>query len=244
MQHNLDRVCFQSVNFTNLTMEGYIPRSCLDYLKQSIPPNGFYLLYDDNNQLYTVFCDFSTEPGSAWTLVMSWVSAKYKDLSYFQNRAFYEDAPINEETPNTDIYRQTLARMNSIRVHSTHWRATCNVRAQTYRPTIDYQDYLRGKFSDFDIINFDGGSVCQPVEYINILGAVGGSGTTVGFWQSSGNYMLHIDSSDSGCEFVPLTDPRVDYFGYYGDGLSSEFSCSLYDSATTQWWFGGYVQEN
>jgi len=66
------------------------------------------------------FCDLSIEPGSAWTLVISWVSEKYQDLPYFKNRAFFEDAPINEENPNTQIYRQTLARMNSIREHSTH----------------------------------------------------------------------------------------------------------------------------
>ena len=224
--------------------EGYIPRSCLDYLKQSIPQNGFYLLYDDSNQLYTAFCDFSTEPGSAWTLVMSWMTAKYKDLPSFKNSAFFEDAPINEETPNTAIYRQTSARMYSICLRSTHWRATCNVPIQPYRATIDYQDYLRGKFSDFDIFYFNGVSICEPVEYINILGNAGGSGATVGFWQYSGIYMLHIDSSNTRCEFEPFADPLVDYFGYYGDGLSTEFSRSRYDSASTQWWFGGYIEDN
>ena len=214
----------------------------MDYLKQGILKSGFYLLYDDDDQLYTALCDLSTEPGSAWTLVMSWESEKYKDLPYFKNRALFEDAPINEENPNMQIYRQTLARMNSIREHSTHWRATCNVLRSTSR--IDYQDYLRGKFSDFDVIYYEGGLSCQPVEYVNILGNVGGRGTTVGFWQRSGIYFLHIDSSNTGCEFLPLADPRVDYFGYYGDGLSSEFRCSQYESSTTQWWFGGYLKEH
>ena len=221
-------------------MEGYIPRSCLDYLKQGILKNGFYLLYDDNDQLYTAFCDLSIEPGSAWTLVVSWVTAKYKELPYFKNKAFTEDAPINEDNPNFQIYRQAFDRMISIQTQSTHWRATCNVYQSTTR--IDYQDYLRGKFSDFDIMNYDGGLSCQPVEYINILGNVSGSGTTVGFW-ASGSFFLHIDSSDTGCDFLPLATPRVDYFGYYGDGLSSEFRCSQYESRTTQWWFGGYLEE-
>lgn len=232
-----------SLNSTNSTIGGYIPRSCLDYLKQGILKNGFYLLYDDDDQLYTVFCDLSVEPGSAWTLVMSWMTAKYKDLPYFRNMAFYDDAPINEDNPNFRIYRQTFARMNSIRERSTHWRATCDV--QTYTSTLDYRDYLRGKFSDFDIMYYSGGSTCQPVEFVDILGNVGGSGTTVGFWQFSGSYMLHIDSSATGCEFAPLAEPLVDYFGYYGDGLSTEFRCSQYaDYSTTQWWFGGYLEEH
>ena len=75
----------------------------MDYLKQGILKSGFYLLYDDDDQLYTALCDLSTEPGSAWTLVMSWESEKYKDLPYFKNRAFFEDAPINEENPNSQI---------------------------------------------------------------------------------------------------------------------------------------------
>ena len=138
------------------------------------------MFYDDNDQLYTAFCDLSSEPGSAWTLVMSWLR-NYKDLSYFKNRAFNEDAPINEKTPNLQIYRQTFARMNSIRDRSTHWRATCNF--QQNPPTIHYQDYVRGKFSDFDIIDYEGGgSNCQIVEYVNTFGNASGSGTTVGFW--------------------------------------------------------------
>ena len=102
-------------------MEGYIPRSCLDYLNQGIFRNDFYPLYDDDDQLYMAFCDLSSEPGTAWTLVMSWVSAIYRDLPYFNYRAFNEDAPINEDNPNFEIYRQTLDRMISIREHSTHW---------------------------------------------------------------------------------------------------------------------------
>lgn len=225
-------------------MEGYIPRSCLDYLKRGILQNGFYLLYDDvDDQVYTAFCDLSIEPGSAWTLVVSWVTAKYKESPCFRNKAFTEDAPINEDNPNFQIYRQTFNRMISIQEHSTHWRATCNV--QKYTTNIDYQDYVRGKFSDLNIMNYEGSPTCQPVEYVNILGNVGGSGTTVAFYQSSGTYFPHIDSfSDGGCEYRPIGGPRADFFGYYADGLSSEFRCSQYDSFTTQWWFGGYLEEH
>ena len=228
-------------------MQGHVPRSCLDYLQHGIRQNGFYLIYDYDDQFYAAFCDLSSEPGSAWALVMSWMTVKYKELPHFKNKAFYEDAPINEEIPNWEIYRQTLARMNSIRKHSTHWRATCN--ADGHPGTINYQDYLRGKFSDFDIMLYEAGgsSTCQPVEYINILGNASGNGTTVGFWQSSGSYLLNIDSSDTGCEFHPSPHPRlprVDYFGYYGDGLNPEFTCSRNAFSTTQWWFGRYLEEH
>lgn len=218
-------------------MEG-VPRSCLDYLKRGILKSGFYLLYDDDDQLYTAFGDLSIEPGSAWTLVMSWMT-KYKELPYFKTKAITEDAPINEDSPNFWIYRQTFDRMIKIRKYSTHWRATCNVLQ--YTTTIDYQDYLRGKFSDFDIMVYAESYNCKPVEYINILGNVGGSGTTIAFWQAPANYFLHIDSSSAGCEFGPIAGPRVDYFRYYGDGLSSEFQCSQSNYTSTQWWFGGYL---
>jgi len=176
---------------------------------------------------------------------MSWVTAKYQNVTNFKSRTFYEDAPVNEEIPNWEIYRQTLARMTSIRKHSTHWRATCNFQLRA-GATI-YKDYLRGKFSDFDIMDPYSVGWCQRVEYINILGNAGGSGTTVRFWQYSGSYLLHIENYYEGCEFTPPPYPRlqvVDYFGYYGDGLNPEFTCSRNASSTTQWWFGGYLGEH
>ena len=220
---------------------GFSPRSCLDYLQHGYHANDFYQLYDDQDKLYVAFCDLSYEPGAAWTLVISWVTEKYRELPYLKNMAFLDDAPINENTPNWYIHRQTWARMNSIRQHSTRWRATCNCHQAS---TIDYQDYLRGKFSDLDIMTWQGnGSPCQPVEYVNILGNTGGSGTTVGLWQISGGFLLHVDSVNYGCEIPPSADPIVDYFGYYADGLSTEFRCSQNDASTSQWWFGGYLAE-
>jgi len=235
-----------SVHGTDLIMQGYIPRSCLDYLRRGIRRTGLYVLFDHNGQVYRAFCDFSSEPPlSAWTLVMSWVTTKYQNKTNFKSRAFYDDAPVNEEIPNWEIYRQTLARMTNIRKHSTHWRATCNFQLRA--GIIIYKDYLRGKFSDFDIMLQGAMGWCHRVEYINILGNAGGSGTTVRFWQYSGSYLLHIESYYDGCEFTPPPYPRlraVDYFGYYGDGLNPEFTCSRDASSTTQWWFGGYLGEH
>ena len=221
--------------------EGFIPRSCLDYLKHGNYDNGFYWLYDDQEQLYKAYCDLSNEPGSAWTLVMSWASVTYRFLPYFSNKAFSEDAPIDENNPNWIIYRQTLSRMNSVRKHSTHWRATCDYQRTQ---TIEYQDYLRGKFSDLDIMTWQGSASCQPVEYVNILGKTGTRGVTVAFWQKPGNYCLHIFSLDTDCGFRTFYEPVVDFFGYYNDGLNTIFRCSLYDNSTTQWWFGGYLNKH
>ena len=227
-------------------MQGFNPRSCLDYLQLGIRQNGLYVLFADTyGQIYRAFCDFSSEPPySAWTLVMSWVTAKYKEMSNFKSKAFYEHAPINEEYPNWEKYRQNLGQMIDLRKLSTHWRATCNFPLRAGRAII-YKDYLRGKFSDFDIMVQQRSSKCQRIEYINILGNAGGNGTTVRFWQYSGTYLLHIDSYDSDCEYTPPPYPRVprvDYFGYYGDGLNPEFTCSRKASSTTQWWFGGYLK--
>ena len=190
------------------------------------------------------YCDLSSEPGAAWTLVMSW-NLKSKDLPNFKSKTFLQDAPINHDTPNWDAYRQTLARMKKVRSHSTHWRATCSFNRpgfQNLRKSIDYRDYIRGKFSDLDVMTFLGHSTCFSVEYANIRGHAAASGTTAQFWQVHNTYLLHIDSSHSNCGFKPNSGavPSEDNFGYYG-AVNIRFRCTAGNEATTQWWFGGYL---
>ena len=127
--------------------------------------NGFYLLFDDRGQRYLAYCDLASEPGAAWTLVMSW-SRTLKNLPQFQSKSFMQDAPVNENTPNWSAYRQTLARMKNIRGRSTHWRATCSFNQAE---AIDYRDYIRGKFRDLDIMAFSGKGGCFPVECVNVM---------------------------------------------------------------------------
>ncbi|KAL9953235.1 hypothetical protein ACROYT_G040619 [Oculina patagonica] len=224
----------------HLEMKGFIAGSCLDYLQHGRFENGFYWLFDDQYQRYVAYCDFSSEPGAAWTLVMSWNRAS-KDLPHFRSRTFLQDAPINQKTPNWHAYRQTLARMKTLRSHSKYWRATCSFNLVQ---EIDYRDYLRGKFSDFDIMSFLGYGQCKPVDYVNIRGHAAGSGTTARFWQVQNTYTLHIDSSHSGCGFIPTAGavPSEDNFGYY-DVVNTKFRCTAADDSTTQWWFGGYLDE-
>ena len=215
--------------------------SCLDYLKNGNIENGFYVLLDFlDNTYYVAYCDLSSEPGAAWTLVTSW-SLMYKDLPQFKSKAFTQDAPINNNTPNWNIYRQTLARMKTLRRESTHWRATCSFNLVEQK--IDYRDYLRGKFSDFDIMAYLGHGKCISVDYVNIRGHAAGSGTTVRFWQKQNDAILHIDSNQpDSCDFKPNAGsvPQEDNFGFYGK-INRNFRCTMGSDQTTNWWFGGYL---
>ena len=164
---------------------------------------------------------------------------RIKEFTKFKTKAFSQDAPINQNNPNWDAYRQTLARMKSFRSHSTHWRATCSFNRpdfQNLRKSIDYRDYLRGKFSSFDIINFVGSGQCKPVEYVNIRGHVaGGAGATAKFWQASNTWLIHIDSGATGCTFAPVVGAvsSEDNFGFY-DKVNNRFRCTAGTEATTQ----------
>ncbi len=150
-----------------------------------------------------------------------------------------QDAPINHNTPNWNIYRQTLARMKSLRSQSTHWRATCGFNHNGNRK-MSYWQYLRGKFSDFDIMTYVGHGKCLPVDYVGIRGHAAGSGSTAQFWQAPDTYILHIDRSHTGCEFKPNAGavPSEDMFGFYQATNPRYGSCS-----PTQWWFGSYLAD-
>lgn len=129
--------------------------------------------------------------------------------------------------------------MNALRSRSTHWRATCSFNLVS---GIDYRDYIRGTFSQFDIMTYLGHGQCFLVDYVNIRGHAAGSGTTARFWQVLDRYPLHIDSSATGCTFNPTAGSvgSEDNFGFYG-AINANFRCTADDSATTQWWFGGYL---
>ncbi|KAJ7389760.1 hypothetical protein OS493_029181 [Desmophyllum pertusum] len=160
---------------------------------------------------------------------MSW-NREYKDLPQFKSKAFTQDAPINHKTPNWYTYRQTLARMKSARSHSTYRRATYsfNEMQTTFNKMkkIDYRDYLRSKLSDLDVMIYLGHA---------------GSGTAVEFYQVHDTYFLHI-SSHNRCTFKPNSGAvsSEDNFGFYNN-INQNFRCTMTNSQTTQWWFGGLV---
>ena len=94
---------------------------------------------------------------------MSW-SVAYRKLPPFFSFPFKFNSPVNENAQNWNLYRLSLARMRSLQSHSTHWRVTCSYPIKG----IDFRDYLRGNFKDFNIFDFTGEGKCKKVEYVNI----------------------------------------------------------------------------
>lgn len=177
-----------------------------------------------------------SEPGTAWTLVMSWSNSR-RILSHFRSAVFKTDAPVNENSQNWSLYRLSLTRMTSLQSHSTHWRATCSYPIYG----VDFRDYVRGTFKDFDIVNFLGTGVCKKVEYINIRGHIG-IHVTVPFWASANSYFLHTDSTVTKCQLNASSGAvsSEDNFGFYGN-FNTKFRCTEGSRSTTQWWFGGHL---
>ena len=165
---------------------------------------------------------------------MSWANM-YRKLPAFQKNPFKNNAPVNENSLYWNLYRLSLTRMRSLQDHSTHWRATCSY------PThgVDFRDYVRGNFKDFNIVDYIGGK-CMKVENVNIRGHMGIHLTTR-VWQGN-TYMLHIDSSSSGCQFDPRSGSvsSEDNFGSYWS-INPKFRCTEGPHSTTQWWFGAHL---
>ena len=107
---------------------------------------------------------------------------------------------------------------------------------------IDFKDYMRGKFSDSDIMTYNDDGRCMPVDYVNVRGYTA-SGTTAKFYQRKDSHFVHIVSASPGCAFhASGADSSEDNFGYYGI-INKNFRCTTTDDSTTQWWFGGYMAD-
>ncbi|XP_031559364.1 uncharacterized protein LOC116295622 [Actinia tenebrosa] len=213
-------------------------RSCLDHLKRG-ETGSQVLTITTSNGPQQVLCDFKSEPGSAWTLVLSHqMEYRHKDTIAPFKQPLNTNLPVNEKSPNYNVYRMTLDQMTNIKSNSTHWRVTCN------GAWVDYRDYLRVRFADLDPLTFMGSGVCKKVEYINVRGHVGIE-VTVPFWQlANNNYneILHHDSSASRCSFgaTPGYISSEDNFGLYRF-INPKFRCSASESSTSSMWFGAYL---
>ena len=217
--------------------------SCLDYLLKGESNCGIYRLYDNAGNSFPAYCVLNSEPGIAWTLVMSWSwGIQYRSLAAFKNTPLKVDAPVNEYAINWNVYRLSLARMRSLQSHSTHWRATCSY------PThgVDFTDYVRGTFSDLNIIDYSDANKCKKVEYINIRGHIG-IHETVPFWQGTNatgqTEFLHTHSgATTTCHFQPNSGSvtNEDNFGWYGNAVNPKFRCTQGSNSSTQWWFGAH----
>ena len=102
---------------------------------------------------------------------------------------------------------------------STNWRATCSYPLKS----IDFRDYPRWNFQDFNIFEFVGTGTCKKVEYVDIRGHVG-TNVKACFFQELNQYTLHIDtpSGSNNCQFNAETGAVLseDNFNWYGNGLS------------------------
>ena len=176
----------------------------------------------------------NTEVGFAWTLIESYA---LKFNGNFKDKALFVDHPINENSPNWNLYRLSKSRMSRIRDKSTYWRATCDFQ----KSGVDYRDYVRAKVSDVDLVVYSGEGTCAKVEYINLRGHVG-VGVTVGFWNSA-RYHFHTDSTYTGCSFDARSGvaSSEDNWGFYHN-TNSAFRCTSSSEATTQFWYGEYIK--
>ena len=143
---------------------------------------------------------------------------------------------LNAEVRNLFGFRISKEEMESIRNHTTLWRATCGF--QKYK--IDYRDYVRGNNSDFDIISHAAAGACKKIEFVNIRGQFA-SKIAVGFWQAPA-IIVSTDSSAKNCDFDASTGSvySEDNFGFY-QYSNPAFRCTENQDGTTQTWFGDYV---
>ena len=187
--------------------------------------------------MFKVYCDFTSEPGWAWTLVMS--ESLQNIGKPFTRQALFANEPMSSEVPNWEAYRLQLDRMKGLRSESTHWRITCSFDPAS---VVDYRDYVRAKFKNFDLLTYRGDETCELVDYINVHGHSCEKCTAV--WYQSDGYILVHRSYQNNCEFGRAPGSIQDNdryseqnFGRY-EVYNPNFRCTSSSSATTNYWFG------
>ena len=97
-------VVFQGGNCHNsfsITPDASRPTSCLDYLLKGESKCGIYRLYDNAGNSFPAYCDLNSEPGTAWTLVMSWSwGTQYRSRAVFKRTPLMFDVPVIEYAIN------------------------------------------------------------------------------------------------------------------------------------------------
>ena len=182
-----------------------------------------------------MFCDLTSEPRAAWTLIMS---ERTPGFNLFKAVPLYVDRPMSEDNPHWNLFRLCLSKMKQVLSRSTHWRVTCSFQIDG----LVYRDYVRAKITDFDPINFKGRGICKRVEYVNVRGH-NCSNCDVAWWQDN-DQMLHHDSSSARCGFDSSFGAvqSEDDFGLY-DSSNPKFRCTESGrDSTTNYWFGSYLE--
>jgi hypothetical protein len=101
----------------NISFQVNIPslnRSCLDHFNHGSKTSGYYTILDLKEKARTVYCDMESEPGSVWTLVMSF-TRENKDVNAFRSKAMYERSATNPSTPNWTKYRMSYSLMHRVK---------------------------------------------------------------------------------------------------------------------------------
>jgi hypothetical protein len=167
-----------------------------------------------------------SEPGSVWTLIMSFTIA---NNALAPQKAMYEDAPENEYTPNWSNYRMSLNQLTDLRSKTSHWRATCSF--PEYGDDI-HTDYVRAVFTEFDLMG-EFWVECKKASYISVMGRNCSECTSL--WSQGNGYSPHTDV------FCDLQVYKCCYFGYFGADIVDNFRCTDKSNSTTNYWFGSYV---
>ena len=211
-----------------------VVKSCRGYNNGCRIP-GVYKIFDNNMQLFDVYCDFDFNSSLTWTLIQSY---QLQNNSLFEKQPLINDFPVNQNTTRWELYRLSKSRMQSVQEDSGKFRVTCNYNTDG----VVYRDYLQASNNVIDILAFESGFLCALTEWVDIRGTTC-ENCKVKIRQHR-NYMLHIDSfySDD-CEFRPAKSKFCnliggeDNFGRY-KCVNQAHRCSASLSATTQTWFG------
>ncbi|KXJ26150.1 uncharacterized protein LOC110242458 [Exaiptasia diaphana] len=214
---------------------------CLAYLKDGFSENGVFTITDDKGNLFPAYCDFTSEPRSAWTLIMSH-AFKMSHMPEFCTKELSMNVPLQENNPNWERYRLPLSQMYHLSNVSSHVRISTGFS----KFGIDFTDYMRAQISDINILKFTGNAVCKTIEYINVRENIG-EGVTAPFWQSNNQTSIfHVNTFKNPCDFDATSGaaPNERNFGMYcanKNETSREFRGTADPDSTTEYWFGGYV---
>jgi len=72
-----------------------------------------HFLYDSQNNLFPVYCDFDSEAGYAWALIQSFSLANRNQFKDYRSGV---DHPVNEDggMVNWDAYRSVVLVSNAV----------------------------------------------------------------------------------------------------------------------------------
>jgi hypothetical protein len=196
---------------------------------------GRYKVFDDNMNIFEVFCDFDLNSTMTWTLVQSYELSAKKTFNF---KPYFVDFAKNQDSPSWNSYRLSKSRMQTIQDASSKFRITCKYDTDG----LVYRDYLQAAKKEIDILSFKNDKPCPLVELIDVRGQSCSDCTAA---MNQLNSILHSDSysaANRGCRFRPTGcklchSYTEDNFGYYRC-INTAHRCSSSQRATTQTWLG------